>query len=285
MQLGNIRIDRIVEMEFPFMDPLKMFPDATAADIDAHRHWLQPWALCPDTGKVIIAIQTWVIRTPQHTILVDTCIGCGKTNTFLPQWHQRNDRAWYSRLQALGIDPASVDYVFCTHLHSDHCGWNTQRVDGRWVPTFPRATYIIAERELQHACSAGSAAWHESVLPVVEAGQVQAVAADFALDDHVWLEPAPGHTPGHVAVHLRSGSQRAVLCGDLIHSPLQCRFPRWRYWIDSDAAQAVATRERFLQQQCEARSLVLTAHFPASSMGYVEASGNAFGFRFVDWNH
>lgn len=199
-----------------------------------------------------------------------------------PQWHQRNDSTWYNRLLALGIHPASVDYVFCTHLHSDHCGWNTQRVDGRWVPTFPRATYIIADTELQHARAAGSVAWQESVLPVIEAGQVQAVATDFALDDHVWLEPAPGHTPGHVAVHLRSGSQRAVLCGDLIHSPLQCHFPRWRYWIDSDATQAIATRERFLQQQCATHSLVLPAHFPGVSMGYVEASGDAYAFRFAD---
>lgn len=283
MQLGDIRITRILEMETPFMDPLKMLPDASADDIAQHRHWMQPGALCPQTGKIIIAIQTYVIRTRHHTILVDTCIGCNKTNPYFPEWHQRSDRAWYQALLAQGLHPAQVDYVFCTHLHSDHCGWNTQLVDGHWVPTFPNATYIIAEKELRQVASANTPAYQESMLPVIEAGQVQSVASDFALDDQVWLEATHGHTPGHVAVHLQSGQHRAVLSGDLIHSPLQCHYPQWRYWVDSDPQQAVATRQRFLQEQSESHSLVMTAHFPGSSMGYVEARGDAFGFRFEQW--
>ena len=170
--------------------------------------------------------------------------------------------------------------MLCTHLHSDHCGWNTQRIDGRWVPTFPNAKYLISQQELQHTAALNTPAWQESVLPVIEAGQVQAVAGNFTLDDQVWLEPTPGHTPGHVAVHLQSGEHRAVLCGDLIHSPLQCHFPRWRYWVDSDPQQAIATRLRFLQEQSETQRLVLTAHFPGSSMGHVESHGEAFRFRF-----
>ncbi len=266
------------------MTPAAMFPDAAPDDIDKHRHWMEPWALDPKTGKLIIAIQTYVIRTPRHTILVDTCLGCGKTNPYFPEWHMRTDRSWYDALRAKGLHPEQIDYVFCTHLHSDHCDWNTQKVDGRWVPTFPNATYIIAEKELQNVAAAGTPAYQESVLPVVEAGQVQSVASDFALDDQVWLEPTHGHTPGHVAVHLKSGQHRAVLCGDLIHSPLQCHYPQWRYWIDSDAQQAIATRQRFLQEQCEHNRLMLTAHFPRSSMGFVEAERDAFRFRFIDWS-
>jgi glyoxylase-like metal-dependent hydrolase (beta-lactamase superfamily II) len=283
MQLGDIQIDRILEMEAPFMAPAAMFPDATPDELAKHRHWMEPWALDPATGKIVIAIQTYVIRTPRHTILVDTCLGCNKTNPYFPEWHMRTDRAWYDTLRAKGLHPEQIDYVFCTHLHSDHCGWNTQLVDGRWVPTFPKATYIIAEKELQHVAAAGTPAYNESVLPCVEAGQVKAVAADFALDDCVWLEPTHGHTPGHVAVHLKSGQHRAVLCGDLIHSPLQCHYPQWRYWIDSDAQQAITTRTRFLQEQCAERRLMLTAHFPRSSFGYVEAEQDSFRFRFVEW--
>jgi glyoxylase-like metal-dependent hydrolase (beta-lactamase superfamily II) len=263
MHLGNIQIDRILEMALPFMDPLQMFPDATASDIDAHRHWLQPAGLCPHSGKIVIAIQTWLIRTRHHTILVDTCLGCDKTNAFFPEWHRRSDRSWLATLQAKGLQPGDIDYVFCTHLHSDHCGWNTQLVDGRFVPTFPNARYLISAVELQHAAQLNTAAYQESVLPVIESGQVRAVNGDFRLDDQVWLEPTPGHTPGHVAVHLQSGAQRAVLCGDLIHSPLQCHFPRWRYWVDSDPQQAIATRLRFLEQHSDARSLVSPPTFPA----------------------
>jgi glyoxylase-like metal-dependent hydrolase (beta-lactamase superfamily II) len=283
IQLGDILIDRIVELETPFMTPAAMFPDAPPEAFEAHRHWLEPWALCPHSGKLIIAIQTWIIHTPRHLVLVDTCIGCGKTNRYFPEWHQRSDTQWLRSLLAKGIDPAQVDYVFCTHLHGDHCGWNTQLVDGRWVPTFPNATYIISEPELRHTASANSPAYQESVLPVIEAGLVKAVTTDFELDEHLWLEATPGHTPGHVAVHLRSGNENAVLCGDLIHSPLQCHHPEWRYWIDSDPQQAIATRKRFLQEQCETQRLVLPAHFPGKSAGFVDTAGPAYSFRFLDW--
>jgi glyoxylase-like metal-dependent hydrolase (beta-lactamase superfamily II) len=279
LTLGDICINRIVELETPFMPPLQAFPDATQANVDEHRHWLEPAALCPLTGKLIIAIQSYLIRTRHHVILVDTCLGCNKTNRYFPDWHQRQDPLWLHKLMQLGVQPAQVDYVFCTHLHGDHCGWNTQLVDGRWVPTFPNAKYIIAAAELQHAAAANSPAWHESVLPLLEAGQVQEVAGDFALDDQVWLQPAPGHTPGHVTMHLRAGQQRAVLCGDLIHSPLQCLYPRWRYWIDSDPEQAIGTRVEFLQAHADTDTLVLTAHFPSPSIGHVLTDGDKFRFR------
>lgn len=281
MQLGDIRIDRVVEMEVPFLTPADAFPGMPAGVIDRHRHWLEPAALCPATGKLIIAIQTWIIRTPRHLILVDTCIGCDKTNHYFADWHRRSDDGWLRRLQASDVDPAAVDYVFCTHLHGDHCGWNTRLVDGRWVPTFPNAKYIIAKAEVDHVAAQDSPAYRESVLPIVETGQVLAVATNFALDDNVWLAPAPGHTPGHVAVHLESRGQRAVLCGDLIHSPLQCLYPHWQYWIDHDPVAAVDTRTRFLENRSEDRALVLTAHFPSPSAGHVAAAGNAFRFEFL----
>lgn len=282
MYLGDIRIDRIVELETPFLPPLQAFPDASQADVDEHRNWLEPAALCPVTGKLIIAIQSYLIRTRHHVILVDTCLGCNKTNRYFPDWHQRQDPQWLHKLRQLGVVPEQVDYVFCTHLHGDHCGWNTQLVDGRWLPTFPRARYIIAAAELDHAEAANSPAWQESVLPLLEAGQVQAVAGDFALDDQIWLQATPGHTPGHVAVQLRAGRQRAVLCGDLIHSPLQCLYPRWRYWIDSDPDLAIRTRVEFLQTHADTDTLVLTAHFPSPSIGHVRSTEHAFRFAFPD---
>ena len=279
--VGNVRIDRILEMETPFMAPGDAFPDMPPGALDEHRHWLEPTALCPATGKLIIAIQTWVIRTPRHLILVDTCIGCDKTNHYFADWHQRTDDIWYTRLLDRGIDPAKVDYVFCTHLHGDHCGWNTRLVDGRWVPTFPNAKYIIAKTEIDKAAADNSPPYRESVLPVIETGQVVAADTDFMLDDNVRLAPAPGHTPGHVAVHLSSKGETAVLCGDLIHSPLQCLYPAWKYWIDFDQDLAVKTRRDFLEARSEDRALVLTAHFPTPSAGHVTARGDAFWFDFL----
>ena len=286
LQVGDIRIDRIVEMEIPFRTVEESYSGVDPAAFEAVKASYEPWALEPGTGKLVLAIQTYVLRTPHHTILVDTCVGCGKTNNFFPAWHKRDDDVWLRRLQAAGVDPAAVDYVFCTHLHSDHCGWNTRLLDGRWVPTFPNATYIMAERDVTPMAGAepggyGHTTYAESILPVIEANQARLVAGDYALDDGVWLQPTPGHTAGHVAVHLRSNGQEAVLCGDLIHSPLQCRFPEWHYRIDWDPDMAGETRRRFLAENAEARRTVLTAHFPSPSMGIVRADGAAWEFDFV----
>jgi len=148
-----------------------------------------PWALCSETGKLILAIQTYVLRTARHTILVDTCVGCDKASS-IPVWHMRTDTSWLERLLSVGVAPQTVDYVFCTHLHGDHIGWNT-------VPVFPNAKYIFAKKEIEFAQSvvteARSKAYAQSVLPVLEANQAQLVDTDFALDDEVWLTPTPGH--------------------------------------------------------------------------------------------
>ncbi len=281
LRIGSIAIDRVLEMEFPFRTPEELFLDAGPEDVEEHRQALEPWAMCPESGRMIIAVQSYLVRTSRHTILIDTCVGCDKTSDFLELWHRRTDTGWLARLADCGVRPEDVDYVLCTHLHSDHCGWNTRLLDGRWVPTFPNAKYVMARSEVDHVRIGEGSQYDESILPVIESGQAVLVDTDHALDDEIRLEPTPGHTPGHVAVALESGGQRAVMCGDLMHSPIQCRFPDWRYRIDSDPAEANRTRRRFLEANCDADRLVLTAHFPSPSMGHVVADGDAFGFRFL----
>lgn len=285
-QVGDIRIDRIVEMEIPFRTVEESYAGVDREAFEAVRSDFEPWGLEPGSEKLVLAIQSYLIRTRRHTILVDTCVGCGKSNDFFPDWHQRDDTGWLRRLAAAGVSPEAVDFVLCTHLHSDHCGWNTQLLNGRWVPTFANATYVMAGDEVAPMVEAegGSYAhttYAESVLPVIEAGQAALVTTSHALDDEVWLEPTPGHTRGHVAVRLRSKGHEAVLCGDLIHSPLQCLFADWRYRIDWDSEMGVATRRRFLDEAAETGRPVLTAHFPSPSMGYVRTDGTAWTFEFL----
>ena len=276
--LGRIQFQNIVENS-PFrVDPPSMLAEATPEALAPHRHWLEPHALCPESGQLVLPVQSYLVRSSRHTILIDSCIGCDKSAAWYKPWHRRQDRGWLAALARAGVAPEAVDFVLCSHLHLDHCGWNTQLRDGRWVPTFPRARYIFARREYEHSQTQGSSTFRESVLPVMEAGQAVLVESDHALDDEVWLEPTPGHTPGHVAIHLASAGQRAVMTGDLIHSPLQCLYPDWHCLFDDDPAQACATRRRFLEDQCESGRLVMTAHFPLPSVGRIGTEGDAFRF-------
>ena len=281
-QLGDITIERILEFHAPMAAPIDFFDEATPDAVAPHRRWLEPWALDPASGRMVMACQSYLVRTRHHTILIDTCVGCHKSEGWFPEGWQRNDETWLNNLIAAGVQPEAVDYVFCTHFHLDHCGWNTRLVDGRWAPTFANAKYIFARAEYAAAEAANDSVFRENVLPVMEAKQAVLVDMDYALDDEIWLEPTPGHTPGHVAVNLASKGERAVMCGDLMHSPIQLAEPGWSPNFDHDGVQSAETRKTFLDSHCETDTIVLTAHFPSPSVGHVVPHAErAFDFSYL----
>jgi glyoxylase-like metal-dependent hydrolase (beta-lactamase superfamily II) len=219
--VGNIAISRVVELEGPLMPPQHLLPDATTEAMEAHRHWLAPNFLDP-AGTLVMSIHTYVVRTKHHTILVDTCIGNDKERTLFPGWN-RMQGPFLQTLASAGVKPEQVDYVLCTHLHLDHVGWNTRWQDGRWVPTFPNAKYLFACKEWEYwqgeyeaGRETGDGSIADSVLPIVEAGKAVLVEGDHAIDDEMWLDPTPGHTPGHVCLHIKSGGKEAIMTGDTI---------------------------------------------------------------------
>jgi len=228
-QIGDLRIMRALEMIMPFSRQT-FFPQTAESDWAPHRPWLEPQALDPVTDELQFPMQSYVVRTSHHTILIDSCVGNDKERPNRPRWHLKTDDTYMRALAALGIAAEDIDFVMCTHLHTDHIGWNTRLEDGRWVPTFPNARHIFSERELVAWRDVGHekfsrTPYEDSVLPIVEAGRAELVTNDYALDDEVWLESTPGHTPDHVAILLASNGASAVMCGDILHSPVQCLHP------------------------------------------------------------
>jgi glyoxylase-like metal-dependent hydrolase (beta-lactamase superfamily II) len=286
-QLGGLTLARAVEMVMPF-DRQAFFPETTPDEWAPYEGWLKPKAMDPATGALLFTVQSYVVRSSHHTILIDACVGNHKERANRPLWHQKTDDTYLRALAALGLALEDIDYVLCTHLHSDHVGWNTRLVDGRWVPTFPNARYVFTRKELE-AWEQGHPKFtrhplEDSVLPVIAAGRAELVDNDFALDDEVWLEPSPGHTPDHVSIRLASQGQNAVMSGDLMHSPVQCLHPEWTVWPDWDAARAKQTRRAFLERHADTDMLVCTAHFPLPSAGRIVAKGDALRFQAeADW--
>ena len=233
----------------------------------------------------MITYQTFVVRTPKHTILVDTCTGEDKG---YPPPMDFPKAPWLDGFRAAGLRFTDIDYVFCTHLHIDHCGWNTLLRDGRWVPTFPNAKYVFHKREYdawEEATKRGAQppgnVWRFNCEPVVAAGQALLVDDDFALDDTIWLTPTPGHSPCHCCVNIRSRGQRAVVTGDLMHHALQCREPDWSTVFDWDPEQAARSRRRFLGEVAGTGTVVMPVHFPHPTAGRVEADGDRFRYVFA----
>jgi glyoxylase-like metal-dependent hydrolase (beta-lactamase superfamily II) len=282
--LGDVTVHRIVEMERPFMPAREMLPDLTPELLDENRHWLALAALDAE-DNFVLCFQSYVVRTPHHTILVDTCIGNDKHRA-RPVWHQKTDSAYLDGLAAAGFSVEDIDFVMCTHLHSDHVGWNTKLVDGRWVPTFPKARYVFAKTEYDYWAETNAKTpvppYGDSVLPVMEAGRAELVSDDHALGDHVRLLPTPGHTPGHVAVCFGRGRDEAVMSGDLMHSPIQTRYPELSPRFDTDPAQAAVTRRAFLERYCDTATLCCTAHFPSPSHGRIKRWSEGFRCEMVE---
>ncbi|MBR0649037.1 MBL fold metallo-hydrolase [Roseomonas terrae] len=278
--LGDVTVQRIIEEETPLFDPLTFLPTLTKDVLEENRGWMEPAALDPATGKLILCIQSWVVRTKHHTILVDTCVGNDKDRPNHPFWNRLKRDSYMRGLAALGLTVDDIDIVMCSHMHVDHVGWNTRLENGRWVPTFPRARYVFSAAEYaywegEHA-KAASPIFADSVLPVVEAGRAEMVADDHAITDAIRLEPTPGHTPHHVALRVGSGDHEMLFTGDLIHSPIQARYPELSMRADWDGTLAAKTRRRVLDCACEARTLLCFAHFPSPARARVSRWGTGF---------
>ena len=275
-QIGQVEVWRILEMNGPFCEARDLYPNAEPnlhEVIDRHA----PGQLCPETGRMILPVQGFLLKTPHHVVLVDSCVGNHKTASF-PDWNQRDDDRFLIALAASGVGVEDVDYVLCTHLHVDHVGWNTQLLDGRWVPTFPNARYILPEADDAEFAGSDFAHYTESVLPVIETAQAEFVQAGHKLGEEISLVPTPGHTAGHVSIAIKSGGREAVITGDALHSTAQCACPHWHFKFDSDPEQAVRSRRTLLELAAEADMRVLGSHFTLPSIGRVRASGDAF-----DW--
>lgn len=287
--LGGLAVQEVVEAEaapaVPVFRPEAFYPGIDPAVVDEHRAWMEPIFLDPATGTLRLRIQTYVVRTPERTVLVDTCVGNHKPRPVQPFWDGLDDPAYELALAAAGVAPEEVDVVVCTHLHVDHVGWNTRRDGDAWVPTFPNATYVFATEELDPALDRarsepGQLLWIEdSVQPVIDAGLARTVTSGDRLDDEITLVAAPGHTPGHVAVRVERDGPAALFVGDLVHSPLQLRRPDLPMRADHDVVRARASRRRVLEEACGTDTVVLPAHVPLAAAGRIERDGDGYAFR------
>jgi glyoxylase-like metal-dependent hydrolase (beta-lactamase superfamily II) len=282
---GDLTIHRIIEQETTFLPAHDLFPGLTADVLAENRAWMKQAKAIDDNDTLILCFQSYIVKTPHHTILVDSCIGNDKPRPARPKWNMKTDDTYMRGLKAAGISVDDIDYVMCTHLHVDHVGWNTRLENGKWLPTFPKARYVFAKGEYdywaeQHA-KAEVPPFGDSVLPIVEANKADIVGHDFSIGDHVRLLPTPGHTPGHVAFTFGRGKDDAVFSGDLMHSPLQTRYPDLAPKFDVDPAQASASRRSFLERYCDTETLCCTAHFPSPSAGKIRRKGNGFSCEMV----
>ena len=275
-QVGRVKITRIVEMDLPV--PARAMPQATAAEL-RKSPWLYPHFVSEDDTTLKLSIHALLVEAPGLKLVVDTCIGNDRPREITGG--QPLATPFLQHLGEAGWSRDGVDAVVCTHLHVDHVGWNTMLENGKWVPTFPKARYLIGRREYDfwsaYDDEEQQAMLGDSVKPIFDAGLVELVELDHVISPEIRLTPSIGHTPGHVSVMIESEGERAVITGDMAHHPCQMAHPDWSLG-DNDPKAAALTRSRLFAEWADQTILVIGTHFAAPTAGHVLRDGAAFRF-------
>ena len=289
--VGDISITKIEETE-DAKSPLEMlfqvFPGSTREGVESI-DWLRPDYLVGD--ELSLVVQSLLIETPTHRILVDTGVGNGKQRLAPMFDHLQTD--FLERFERI-LPRTEVDGVLCTHLHVDHVGWHTVFEDGRWRPTFPNARYYFVREEYEHwkAFAAdpdarkaysemaysyvdAAAVFEDSLRPVEEAGLVTWVEPGQTVVPGISLISTAGHTPGHVSVLVEDGEESAVITGDLLHTPVQIAHPDWSPVLDTDPGAAATTRSAFIERFSDSPTLVLGTHFGTPTGNRIVRDGDS----------
>ncbi len=280
--IGDVTVTSIIESDQHWKWAW-LLPDVTDETVESVP-WLRPHFV-DEKGKLILRIQALVVRSGGLTIAVDTCVGNDKDRP--SPLFDKLQTSFLDDLTGAGYPPDTIDRVVCTHLHVDHVGWNTHLVDGEWIPTFPNARYLMGSVEYEHWSNEGESIYgnvmEDSVEPVRAAGLVDLVDSDHRITDEVWLEPTPGHTPGHQSVRISSGGAGAVITGDMVHHPIQLHRVDLASSADIDSAAAVAMRRDRFAAWAADELLVIGTHFAGPGAGRLRPVGDgAEGDWFYD---
>ncbi len=280
-QIGDVKVSRIVELEIPVPYNEKYsFLKEAKPDALASMPWLFPHFVTPE-GALVLSIHALLVDAPGLKLVVDTCVGNDKARNLLRG--QSLQTPFLKHLAEAGFGRDAVDVVICTHLHVDHVGWNTMLEGGKWVPTFPKARYLIGRREYEHWSGADDEEQKEiladSVQPIFDAGLAQKVEMDHRVSPEIRLTPTTGHTPGHVSVVIESKGQTAVITGDMMHHPCQIGHPEWSPEFDSDKEASRTTRKAMLKDWADQPILVIGTHFSGPTAGHVKKDGASYRFE------
>jgi len=295
VQIGETLIRKFVEFSDGIPMPVEAFANLTAERLAELTPELDSRCFGPEPGTLLISMHTFVIETRRLKILVDTCNGNHKSRTGIMAGMNMLETNYLENLAALGLVPEEIDIVMCTHLHADHVGWNTKLENGQWVPTFPKAKYLMGKADVDYYGSLPAnhpqaelarECYADSVLPVIDAGQAVLVEGRHVIEDGVgeglWIEPAPGHTPGSCVLHAKNKHDHALFVGDIFHHPIQVQDPTLHISADNEEATALDVRRDMIGTYMHTGAQIFAAHFPEPTGGCIVSGKKDARFQFTD---
>ncbi len=263
IKVGNIEIVSLLDVGHWHLPGF--FPSAPA-DLWATYRGIYPEALC-DGDAICTSATAYAVRANGRTILVDAGLGPG------PHPRAGNQRGQLLEdMKAAGISPDEIDTVIATHLHLDHVGWNATDTGAGVVPTFPKARYLLPEKDWAYYTRpemADRIGYLQGTIRLFEQGRVELVSGEVTVTPDIRLVPTPGHTPGHQAVFLASAGERAAIIGDAAHTPAQVQETTWAPSADVDPVMSGETRRTLFDQVERDHTLLCAGHFPHPGFGYL----------------
>lgn len=283
-RIGDVEILQIVEPLDNAGEVVQSCLPQAIPDVIKSIPWLYPH-FADENGKFKSLVQSFLIKSDNKYILVDTCNGNKKVRSDFPDWSNLHTR-YMDNFLATGVLPEQVAFVVNTHMHTDHVGWNTYEGNGKLVATFPNAVYVFVDKEYAYWSQnpekemvADKEAFADSVAPIIEQGKGKIVAADYRIDDAVYLLPTPGHTPGHVSVMIESKGEKALISGDVIHHPAQFAHLDWEMNANVLPEVADETRKKVTEKLADTNTLLLGSHFANPVAGKIVKGEKGYVFK------
>ena len=223
-------------------------------------------------NRIRLSLNCLLIRTPTGMVLVDTGLGEKLSKRSKEIYRTERKENLFSSLAALGIDPTDIDFVINTHLHFDHCGGNTIRMNGRYVPAFPNAKYIIQKVEWSNANQPNektrSSYRRSDFMPLDEAGQAQLVDGNYEVVPGVKTMVTRGHTQGHQSVFISSRGSKALYLGDIIPTTHHLKMS-YMTGFDMYPVELLETKKDIIKRAVEGNWLLIFEHDPKIVFTYI----------------
>jgi glyoxylase-like metal-dependent hydrolase (beta-lactamase superfamily II) len=228
-------------------------------------------AAADEKNYVQAGLNSLLIRTGKQTVLVETGMGNKLSDRMVKFYGQ--PAQLLANLAAGGVSPEDIDIVINTHLHFDHCGWNTVRKDGKIAPTFPHAKYYAPEGEWQYARHP-SERDAISYIPdnyesLVQSGQMTLLKGGEEIVPGISVKTFPGHTAHMQSLIVESGGRTACYISDLIPTTAHIDLT-WGMAFDLYPLQTIESRKQYYAKAIAEKWLTVFTHDPKTPWAYVE---------------
>ncbi len=226
-----------------------------------------------ELNRVEIPCNCLVIKTPDAKIIIDTGIGKKLDDKFQEIYSVKRPPDLESEFNRINLKFEDINFVINTHLHFDHCGWNTIQAGDKIVPTFPNAKYIIQKQEWYDATHPNertrASYMKENYIPIENSGQLVLVEGDYEIIPGVKVINTIGHTKGHQSVLIESEGKKAIYWGDFMPTSAHIRIP-YHTSFDLYPMELVELKKKYLRQAIDEHWLMIFEHDQQVIFAYLE---------------